>query len=418
MTDSEKKQLVIIGGGILGLACAYYLQRSGRVQVTLLEAGEFAAATTSQAAALLTRARSDRNASLFVAETHRIIRHFEQLSGQPLMQRVGCWHLQDSSGLPGINPDRSGLMAYSAIAAHMELETHWRDASDIRQRFPWLNVTADAVALDYGDDGFIDPYLLATTYLQQARAFGARCLTQQAVVALEHDGERITAVQTDNERYRCDDVILAAGPWGKRLAQDYGVELAMATVRSHYWITDSQPAIDRHMPMLIDQRHGFYFRSENGALLFGVRDSLGCYTDASQLPADIHSLAFPQDPQGWAALDENWDALMARCPLLEQAQLSHYIAGVSSYTPDGKPLLGRAPSWKNLFIAAGCSGAGIAWSGGIGQAMADCVLGQQGQLDIACYAPDRFHRNTPGIDVFSQQFQQQCALARSQKKTG
>ncbi|MFC3680998.1 hypothetical protein [Bacterioplanoides pacificum] len=66
------------------------------------------------------------------------------------------------------------------------------------------------------------------------------------------------------------------------------------------------------MPMLIDQRNGFYFRSENGALLFGLRDSQGCVTDATQLPEDIHSLAFPQDPQGWAALEENWQALIAR----------------------------------------------------------------------------------------------------------
>lgn len=405
------KQVVIIGGGILGLACAYYLQRSGQAQVTLLEAGDFASATTSQAAALLTRARNDINASRYVAETHHIIAQFEQQLGQTLMQRPGCWHLVDG------DVPLTTLQHYQQLA-QPDNAPQWRQADALRAALPAFEVGDDARALVYHNDGFIDPYLLATTYLQQARALGAVCLSQRRVTRLQSDNNRITAVLTERQSFSCDALLLAAGPWSKVLARQLDSPLAMATVRSHYWITDPQPLVARAMPMLIDQRNGFYFRSENGALLFGLRDSQGCVTDATQLPDDIHSLAFPQDPQGWAALEENWQALIARCPLLAQAQLNHYIAGVSSYTPDGKPLLGPLPGWCNAFVASGCSGAGIAWSGGIGRAVADCVLGQQGALEIACYAPERFARHNPQLDVFSAAFQQQCALARSQKKTG
>ncbi len=417
VTNSEKRQVVIIGGGILGLACAYYLQRRGDVQVTVLEAGEFAASTTSQAAALLTRARGDLNASLFVAETHDAIKRFERDRQESLMQRSGCWHLAD-----GDYP-RTTLALYRQLAQQQTSDIQPplirdKNVAEISATFPWINIAADASALEYQDDGYIDPYLLAIVYMQQAKLCGARFLANTRVKGLETKAGKICAVRSTDETFECDDVLLVAGPWSKAFAREYGVALAMATVRSHYWITDTQTAIQRDMPMLIDQVNGFYFRSENGALLFGVRDSLGCYADASQLPDDIHSLGFSQDPQGWAALEENWQALIQRCPLLEQAQLNHYIAGVSSYTPDGKPLLGKAPGWQNFYVASGCSGAGIAWSGGIGKAMAAAITQQPCELDIQPYRLDRFNQRDQDMDVFSDEFQQQCALARSQKKTG
>jgi 4-methylaminobutanoate oxidase (formaldehyde-forming) len=414
VTNSEKRQVVIIGGGILGLACAYYLQCRDDVQVTVLEAGEFAAATTSQAAALLTRARGDLNASLFVAETHDVIKRFERDRRERLMRRSGCWHLAD-----GDYP-RTTLALYRQLAQQQTSDiqsslVHDRNAADISATFPWINIAADASALAYLDDGYIDPYQLAIVYMQQAKLNGVRFLANTKVKGLETKAGKICAVRSADEIFECDDVLLAAGPWSKTFAREYGVTLAMATVRSHYWITDFQTMVSRDMPMLIDQENGFYFRSENGALLFGVRDSQGCYVDANHLPDDIHSLGFGQDPQGWAALEENWQALIERCPLLEQAQLNHYIAGVSSYTPDGKPLLGKAPGWQNFYVASGCSGAGIAWSGGIGKAMAATITRESCELDIQPYRLDRFSHDT---DVFSDEFQQQCAAARSQKRTG
>lgn len=411
MADSLK-HVVIIGGGILGLASAYYLQRSGKARVTVLEAGEFAAATTSQAAALLTRARSDLNASLYVAETHAVIKRFERERNEKLMQRSGCWHLVDG------DYSRQTLALYQQLADVQSQTTVEKSAADICSAFPWINLQQNATAVEYQDDGYIDPYLLAVVYMQQAKAAGARLLANTRVRALETKAGKICAVRSPDEIFECDDVLLAAGPWSKAFARQYGVDLAMATVRSHYWITDTQAAINRDMPMLIDQANGFYFRSENGALLFGVRDSQGCYADANQLPDDIHSLAFNEDPQGWAALEENWHSLIERCPLLETARLNHYIAGVSSYTPDGKPLLGKAPGWSNFYVASGCSGAGIAWSGGIGKAMAANILQQPCELDLKPYQPERFAIKNNAIDVFSDEFQQQCARARSQKKTG
>lgn len=104
--------------------------------------------------------------------------------------------------------------------------------------------------------------------------------------------------------------------------------------------------------------------------------------------------------------------------MLEQAQLSHYIAGVSSYTPDGKPLLGKPQGWQNLNVVAGCSGAGIAWSGGIGKAMAASILDDTSteRLDIAPYGLDSFGQGAAAPDVFSDEFQQQCALHVARKK--
>jgi 4-methylaminobutanoate oxidase (formaldehyde-forming) len=98
--------------------------------------------------------------------------------------------------------------------------------------------------------------------------------------------------------------------------------------------------------------------------------------------------------------------------------LNHYISGISSYTPDSLPLLGPSEEWKNLFIATGCSGAGIAWSGGIGRLLSEQILGQKTFVDDQRYKINRFDQKIGNVDPMDATFRQICAQARSNKKTG
>lgn len=404
---------LIIGGGITGLACAWYLQRSGQTQVTLLDAGELAAGTTSQAAALLTRARSDDNSAALVHETHRVLRELEEQYGE-LAIRGGCVHLACNG------EEEAVLTRYAQQAGHLQQEVRWLAGHGLAAQLPWLSLPEGALGLFYPDDGHADPYGFAHYYARAARGAGAVIHTHTRVQdwllsASGQAGGRIHGVVTSEGRQlTADQILLAAGPWSSLLAQKLGLKLAMAPVRSHYWITDNISGVSAQQPMAIVPAASAYFRPESRGLLFGVRDQQICVADPRDLPADIHSFRFAQDADGLLALEEHWQSLQTFCPALQQAGLAHYLSGVSSYTPDSKPLLGAAPGFSNLWLASGCSGAGIALSGGSARLLSELMLGQTPFVDATPYDPGRFM----AADPFDEAFRQQCARARSGKRTG
>ncbi|WP_430461959.1 NAD(P)/FAD-dependent oxidoreductase [Thalassolituus sp. LLYu03] len=410
---------LIIGGGITGLACASYLQRSGKTRVTVLEAGELAAGTTSQAAALLTRARSDDNSAVLVDETHRILKQLEARFGA-LAIRGGCVHVACTAA------EEERLQAYARQADALRQDVRWLNGAELAAALPWLALPVGAVGLLYADDGHADPYGFAHFYARAARADGAQLRTHTRVADFlctpDHDthdkqgGKRAVAgvITTEGETILADQIVLAAGPWSPVLARSVNLPLAMAPVRSHYWITDHLATVSARQPMAIVPSAKAYFRPEHSGLLFGVRDQQICVADPQDLPADIHAFRFAHDSDGWQALEEHWQSLLATCPALENTGLAHYLSGVSSYTPDGKPLLGQAPGFANVWLATGCSGAGIALSGGTGRLLSEMLLGEPLFADPAPYDPGRF----PAADAFDPDFRVRCAKARSGKSTG
>lgn len=403
------KHILIIGGGILGLSIASYIQRQGQCRVTLLEAGNPGEGTTSQAAALLTRARKRLDDCRMVNETHQALERLQQQQDNHFAQLHGCVHI-------AVSAEQSALLHdFQQNARSLGVEASWKNAGEVRELVPWLSIPDDALGVWFPHDGHADPYLFAQLYLQDAREAGVRVRSRSRVTEIHHADDQVTGVTLDSgEHIGCDVLVLAAGPWSTVLADSLGVALAMAPVRSHYWISSAQPTIQRDQPMAIYPAANAYFRPEGQSLLFGVRDSQICVADPNTLPDDIHAYAFENDPQGWLALEENWEALIQGCPMLEQAELGHYLSGVSSYTPDALPLIGWAQTYSNLMLATGCSGAGIAWSGGIGRLVSELVHGLEPFVDPAPFDPARF----PDADPMNPEFRTACAQSRMNKKTG
>ncbi|MBB1485357.1 NAD(P)/FAD-dependent oxidoreductase [Oceanospirillum sediminis] len=425
---SHSTRIVIIGGGILGCSAAFHLMKQANCEVVLLEAATLAAATTSSAAALLTRARQKPVIADLVRQTFLAIDELECLLNEKLpYNQAGSLHIASRA------ESERQIQEMAELAEQQNLPVHWLSSRQVAEACPWLQVPEQTLAALMPEDGFIDPYQLAMAYAQAARLLSSRSSSSSLMIrqnsrvasllqtVSSQGAVQVTGVElADGEKIMADIVIDAAGPWSTMLARQVGVNLAMAPVRSHYWMTGKLASVPVDSPMVILPDARAYARPEVGHLLFGLRDYEPVYTSPERLPDNLAGFSFGCDEQGWEALEAGFEDLLPFFPELAQTEVEHYISGISSYTPDGSPLIGtmiRADG-SNLasgFLAmTGCSGGGIGMSGGLGRLIAELATGQVLYTDASTLALNRFGV----IDPLNDDFQKQCALARCGKRSG
>jgi sarcosine oxidase subunit beta len=405
----ESADIVVIGGGVLGGAVAFYLAKQKAGRVILLERDSIAQGNSSLAAGLLTRGRFKSHLIPMVVETYNAIEEIEATTGESLgMHQTGCLYSAVSAD------HQKEIRELAATSSQAGLKVEWMDSVDAAYLIPWLNLPSSASVAFMPEDGYIDGYTLTNGYIKSARLLGVEIREQTPVTSILRSGNRITGVKTANGDISTALVIDAAGVWAGMLAREVGIDLPMAPVRSHYWITERHSLFSPDQPFVILPDARAYARPESNRLLFGFRESQSVSVDPRQLPENMSGYNFNHDPNGWDSLLEGIPGFSKFLPLIEEIKISNYIKGLSNYTPDGNFVLGEFPSLDGFLAATGCAGAGIAMSGGIGRLVAELATGRQPFADPAPHRIDRFGE----IDPTDRTFIQLCADARSGKVTG
>ncbi|HTP07773.1 MAG TPA: FAD-binding oxidoreductase [Anaerolineae bacterium] len=402
-------EIIIIGGGAIGCAIAEALARRDAGRVLVIERNTLASGSTSQAAALLTVVRPQPLLIPLVQETLRVIHALSEAAGEELgLHAVGSLHVATTP------TTQRALIDLVRLAQHFSLRAEWIDRAEASRRAPWLTAPDEARCAFMSDEAFIDPYLLTQALAQAARQRGAEFIENCAVTDIAREANAVTGVTTDHGFISAPLVIDAAGAWAALLATPLEVFLPMAPVRSHYWITAPAELFTPIQPIAILPDARAYTRPENGALLFGVRESAALSFDPRQLPAQMNGYVKRYDRNGWQSLLEGLPSLAQFVPALPDLPIAHYIAGLSTYTPDGLPLLGGLAGLKGFLAATGCSGAGMALCGGIGRIIAELATGQTPLCAIEPFRLERFGV----VDPYSADFRARCAAARSHKTSG
>jgi sarcosine oxidase subunit beta len=405
----ETADIVVIGGGVLGGAVAFYLAKQKAGRVTVLERHSVAQGNSSLAAGLLTRGRFKSHLIPMVLETYKVIDEIESIIGESLdMHRTGCLYAAVSP------PRQKEIRELVNVSTTMGLQADWIDIIDASRLIPWLKLPRDASAVFMPEDGYIDGYTLASGYLRSAQKMGVEIQEQTKVISICKEGQRVTGVKTTQRNFSSALVIDAAGVWAGMLARELGIGLPMAPVRSHYWITAEHPSFSPEQPFVILPDARAYARPESNRLLFGFRELQSVAVDPRVLPEKMSGYIFNKDPNGWESLLEGIPEFSRFLPLIEEIEISTYIKGLSNYTPDGNFVLGAFPSLNGFLAATGCAGAGIAMSGGIGRLVAEMAANGTPFVDTAPHRIDRFGETDP----LDSAFLQRCANARSGKITG
>jgi FAD-dependent oxidoreductase domain-containing protein 1 len=387
----ERFDIVIVGGGVIGSAAAFFLAdalpRGARVLVLEADPGYAHCATTRSLASIRHQFSTPENVRMSMFGTRFLHEAGERLAVQdepPLIAFVeaGYLFLASAAGWPVLQRNHAVQRAEGAEVALL-------GRAALAERFPWLNA-ADLAAgsLGLSGEGWLDAHGLMHGFQRKARSLGAEFRSGR-VAALARDGARITAVDLeDGGRIGCGTVINAAGTGAAALARTAGISLPVQSrKRCVFHFRSPEPA--PHCPLVIDPS-GLYFRPEGQGFLCGI-------APADHEDPECHDFEVPVD---WFE-SRLWPGLAARVPGFEAARLvsawaGHYDVNVL----DHNLILGAHPEVENLHFANGLSGHGLQHAPAIGRALMELVVhGGFRSLDLRAFGWQRVLENRPLLEL-------------------
>lgn len=367
--------VVIVGGGIIGLSCAYALAERG-VEVTLCEQGRVGGESTQRAAGGIRTQFSTRvNVDLSLASLD-VWNSFEDRFGVDIAhRRTGYLFLtrEDSTA--------DDFRENVALQNRRGGDSRYLEPAEATEHCPGIHDAAFVGATYSPLDGFADPNLAAQGYL---RSLGERVdvRTKTPVKGVLLDDGAVCGVETPDEQIDADMVVDAAGPWAGHLATMAGVDLPIEPKRRQIAVTNPETPVPADTPLTIDLDTGVYFRPEReGAALVGGHFS---NTDPTQ------------DPDGYdTTVDLDW----AMTALERASEWTEYFgeettvkrgwAGLYAVTPDHHPVIEEVT--PGFVVAAGFSGHGFQHAPATGRLVAEIVCdGEASLVDIDPLRSERF----------------------------
>jgi sarcosine oxidase subunit beta len=355
----KSAEVVIVGGGVIGTAIAYFLARDG-VNVCLLERHDIAAGTSSAAAAaaLLQTKTSPKKLSLASKSLDLLDDLYDQLDQQFEYEHSGSLLVASSEAEMNVVKDM-------VITLHgLGLDVQLVDGDEARSIMPVLGPTA--IGASYSPrDAILNPLKLVSAYAAAARRLGVNICTFTEVTGIETDGKRILSVLTNKGKVHTDTVVNAAGVWAPRLAKMIGIDLPVVPLKGELLVTLPMPPIIRGTLIAakyllgkakLEKTDGGEIPKRSVGITLAQVDRGNCIVGSTREQAGFDRRST------YAGISELAGQLLELAPRFANVHLIRAYAGLRPITPDGLPIIGRVPKLPGFIIAAGYGGDGLALS--------------------------------------------------------
>jgi 4-methylaminobutanoate oxidase (formaldehyde-forming) len=353
----------------------------GAEHVLLLEKAQLTHGSTWHAAGLIGQLRGKRNLTRLMLNSVAVFDRLEQETGSAI-----SWRKTGSLRLASSRDRWSEIRRSMTQAQSFGVECHALSAIEAKQAFPFISTEGIEGAAFIPGDGYIDPYSLTMAYAKGARARGVKIEEGSCVREIAVEGRRVRGVVTSGAAIACDVLVNCAGIWAKRVGAMAGTAVAAGVVEHQYFLTEKSLDFPPTLTTLRDPDHNFYLKPDTGAFAIGgwEEGTRSCWRGLPSL--DFGRELFPPDLE---RLERFAIPAALRLPVLNDIGIQTVINGPIPVSADGEPILGPAPELDNMFHACGFT-AGIAASGGAGEAMANWILEGDPGMDLWSLDSRRF----------------------------
>ncbi|MBN9056231.1 MAG: FAD-dependent oxidoreductase, partial [Rhizobiales bacterium] len=373
----SKARAVIIGGGVSGCSVAYHLARLGWTDVVLLERKQLTSGTTWHAAGLIGQLRASQNMTRLAKYSADLYVKLEAETG------IGTGMRQCGSMTVALTEERKEeIYRQASLARAFDIDVREITVDEVKGLYPHLNTADVKAAVHLPLDGQCDPANIAMALAKGARQNGATVIENVKVTSVLTKDGRVTGVacEQNGETFtiETENVVNAAGMWGRTLADMSGVTLPLHACEHFYIVTEPIPNLAR-LPVLRVPDECTYYKEDAGKMLIGAFELKAKPWGMDGISEDFCFDQLPEDFDHFQPILEN---AINRMPMLETAGIHTFFNGPESFTPDDRYYLGEAPELKGYWVAAGYNSIGIVSSGGAGMALAQWMNDGEPPFDL------------------------------------
>ena len=365
--------VIIVGGGIIGCAAAYYLTKKG-CSVLVLEGSKDIGngGSSRNGGGVRQSGRDPRELPLAM---YGIKNLWPTLSEE---LEVDCEYHQDGNLRLGKTEKHLEILQGLADRARAcGLDVRMIDGDEVRAINPYLS--DEVIGASWcPTDGHANPLTTTLGYYKMARRLGARFITEEPVIALKKIKGHLRQVITAENVYECDTVILAAGLGSRDIAATVGIDIPMQPAMLEALVTEAQPPMFDQM--LGTAEADFYgHQTKHGSFVFGGTSGLEGFTKDNHTPV-TSSISAPSTCRG----------IIKYFPILKDAKIVRTWAGWMDLCADKVPVISPVSEVPGLILACGFSGHGFGIAPAVGTVLSQLALHEPTAVDLHELRYDRF----------------------------
>ena len=391
---SSSPRVVIIGAGIVGVNVADELVSRGWTNITVIDKGPLymPGGSTSHAPGLVFQVNASRTMSLFARYTVSKLLSLEE-DDQPCFNQVGGLEIATT-------PERlEELKRRHGWAASWGIKSYLISTEECLEMYPLLNKDRVLGGLHIPSDGLALAARAVQLLINRTQRAGVRYLELTPVTGIEQANGKATGVIVSHGTISADIVISCAGFWGVEVGAMAGVPIPLLPLAHQYVKTATVPALKGRnnppngasLPILRHQDHDLYYREHGdkyGIGYYGHRpmpvvasslDDTPEHVDEKNMPSRLKFT--PEDFQ------PAWNESQGFLPTLQRSEIADGFNGIFSFTPDGGPLVGEAPTLSGFFVA---EAVWVTHSAGVARAIAEILTTGRSAIDLTDCNLSRF----------------------------
>ena len=417
--------VVVIGGGIIGVFAAYYLARRG-VSVAVVEKGRIGAEQSSRNWGWCRQQNRDARELPMATKSLELWEQFAADTGEDTgFRRCGLLYLSND------DDELARWTKWRDFARTAGVTTHMLSSSEASARGR-LTGRAWKGGVFSPSDGTADPGKAAPAVAAALMKLGGTVHQNCAARGIEVEGGRVSGVVTEAGTIKTRTVVFAGGAWASSFCRQLGIRFPQATVRQSIvrvtGVTEPVPdALHTARVSITRRSDGSYNLAISGrgrvdptaqllrfapqflpmfakrwrnvfpGGLEGIRaghETLARWRLDAPTPMERMRILDPRPDA--AAVRQTYTRAVELLPVLGQAGIANAWAGFVDNTPDGVPGIGEVSEIPGFILAAGFSGHGFGIGPGAGHLIADLVTGEKPIFDPAPYHPARFKQSAWG----------------------